>query len=114
VENIDEWRKSPSRRRSKPTKQKWFEDFDRSPFMWLQTDDGRTIYNRARSMLHNGHRPSAVALNLYQNYGVKLGHPTGDSDPERDGDALYYFSSLVVPDDPTVSVSIFDEAWGQA
>jgi hypothetical protein len=99
---------SPQRRRDRD-----FSSFDRSFYMYVKISSGLTIWNRARSMLHNGHRPSAVALNLFQNYGVQIDSPSVLGDASRDDDVLQYFSRLVVPDDAITVPSIF-ETWGRA
>jgi hypothetical protein len=86
-----------------------FTSFDRSFYMYIRTTDGIVLWNRSRSMLHNGFRPSEVALKLYQDFGVRIGAPSPEADPARDCDVINYFSRLVIPDDAVTVPSIFDD-----
>jgi hypothetical protein len=90
-----------------------FSSFDRSFYMYIKTSGGLVLWNRARSMLHNGHRPSAVALRLFQDFAVQLDGPTVSDDASRDEHAIRYFAALVIPDDAVAVPSIF-ETWGRA
>jgi hypothetical protein len=89
-----------------------FSGFDRAFYMYVRTSDGSILWNRSRSMLGNGHRPSAVALRLFQDFGVELDNPSVYRDPSRDREVLAYFAGLVMPDN-IAAPSIFDDG-GQA
>jgi hypothetical protein len=103
-----------ARSRKSSSRNDEFAEFDRARFMFVRTTGGITLWNRSLSMLGNGYRPSAVALHLYQNFGVRIGEPCLEADPERDQGVIDYFARLVIPDDAIVPVSIFDEHGGQA
>jgi hypothetical protein len=112
VENLHEAKKAQTdlaiRRRS-PRDRDSYLAFDRAFYMYVRTSGGVTLWNRSRSMLNNGYRPSAVALKLYQDFGVRIGAPSPDADPERDREVIDYFASLIIPEDAVAAPSIFDE-----
>jgi hypothetical protein len=119
VENIEEAKKVPNnhaaQRRSNSRRADRFAEFDRARFMFVSTTGGITLWNRSLSMLANGHRPSAVALYLYEHFGVRVGAPSPHPDPERDQRVVAYFEKLTIPDDcPSPIPSIFDDHGGQA
>jgi hypothetical protein len=60
-------------------------------------------------MLGNGHRPSAVALRLFQDFGVQLDGSSAYEDPSRDEEVLRFFAGLVIPGDAVAPPSIFDD-----
>jgi hypothetical protein len=110
VENVGAASKSPNRALLRCAKSNRFSNFDRAFFMYVRTDDGVVLWNRSRSMLNNGHFPSAVALRLYEDFGVRLhGRPSPIGDPGRDREMLEYFAQLVIPDDAIGTPSIFDD-----
>lgn len=112
MEILDVAKKAPNSRRSRHTDTKTTEElsrFDLVYFMYIRTSDDLFIWNRTRSMLHNGHRPSAVARRLHEEFGLGVDQPSPIRDPDRDRDAIAYFSQLVVPDDAIAAPSIFDE-----
>jgi hypothetical protein len=86
-----------------------FSDFDRARFMCVKTTAKIILWNRSLSMLANGHRPSAVALHLYEHFGVQIGEPGARPDPERDREVIEYFSKLVIPDNAVCPPTIFDD-----
>ena len=101
----------PARRRTeKPDK---FAIFDHALFVSLRTAENLVLWNRSRSMLGNGHKPSQVAKTLHLAYGIAIG-PTGDTVPAdtRYQPALDYFARLVVPEDAPGAPSIFGEVAG--
>jgi hypothetical protein len=66
-------------------------------------------------MLGNGHRPSEVALRLYQDYGIKLNDLRANKpNPDRDRRAIEYFARLPIPGDAIAPPSIFDDCGGEA
>jgi hypothetical protein len=104
-----------AKRRGSAKKQVDFSQFDRAFFMFVRTDDGVTLWNRSRSMLGNGHRPSEVALHLYENFGIRLNDFRADQpNPDRDRRALDFFARLPIPSDAIAPPSIFDECGGEA
>jgi hypothetical protein len=60
-------------------------------------------------MLNNGHLPSAVALRLYEEFGVQIDDPGAKEEASRDEDVLHFFAGLVIPKDAIPVPSIFDD-----
>jgi hypothetical protein len=115
VENQDLAAKPRVKQRARKSRAKRFAEFDRSFFMFLSTDTGFKIWNRSRSMLSNGHLPSATALHLYEHFGIKLsGSQADEPDHDRDRRAIEYFARLPIPSDAIAPPSIFDPCGGEA
>jgi hypothetical protein len=109
TEGIEVARKTKARRSNKSISRAQFSDFDRARFMYVKTTAELILWNRSLSMLANGYRPSAVALHLYEHFGVRIGEPCPHPDPERDREVIEYFSRLVIPDDAVCPPTIFDD-----
>ena len=63
-------------------------------------------------MLHNGHRPSAIARLLHEEFGLGIGVSADHDDPNLDREAVAFFC-LVIPDDAIGAPSIFDDHGGE-
>jgi hypothetical protein len=114
VENIQAPNKKGAPRLKKPKHQSDFLSFDRAFFMFVRTG-GIVLWNRSRSMLNNGHRPSEVALKLHEDFGVQLSWQCQDyDDTSQDDDLLRFFATLVIPHDAVAAPCIFDNCWGRA
>jgi hypothetical protein len=103
-----------TRRRVKSGKDDKFSSFDRAFYMYVKTSDGRILWNRSRSMLNNGHRPSAIALRLRHEFGVQIESPSAYEDPSRDNEVIHFFAQLIMPEDAVAAPSIFDDHGGTA